>query len=314
MDLRQLECFFAVADERHFGRAAARLNLGQPTVSEAVKRLETSIGGRLFYRHSRMVALTPVGERFLPAARSAYEALAAARAQAVAEAANDASSLAVGYVEDLAQPLLAKVPDVLRAQSPSLVIRPSVVPTLQQAEALRSGAISVGLGWDTPHSPGIRRHALVPDPYVVILHAQDSLARRRTVEATDLAGRSLVMWPASLNPAHRAGFLHWVGAPSEQVDVEHEAVGTSNIVTLVLAGHGVGVTTQSVASSKRVDGVVYRGLGPSGPCARRILTTRNDPQSPAVRLLTALLKQASAATTRQSAFLQPAPTQPGPLD
>ena len=314
MDLRQLECFFAVADERHFGRAAARLNLGQPTVSEAVKRLEISIGGRLFYRHSRMVALTPLGEGFLGPARAAYDALAAARAQAVTEAAGDAFSLAVGYVEDLAQPLLARVPDVLRAQSPSLVIRPSVVPTLLQAEALRSGSINVGLGWDTPHSPGVRRHALVPDPYVVILPAQDSLARRATLEAADLAGRPLVMWPAPLNPAHRSGFLDWMGASGQRTKVEHEAQGTSNIVTLVLAGHGVGVTTQSVAWSKQVDGVVYRGLGRSGPSARRTLTTRNAQQSSAVRLLTALLKEASAATTHQTAFLQPAPDRPGALD
>jgi DNA-binding transcriptional LysR family regulator len=96
VDLRQLEFFVAVADERHFGRAAEGLFVGQPAISQGVRRLERTVGVDLFDRTGRQIRLTPAGERFLPHARAVLAAAASARTAAAEIAAGARTVLTVG--------------------------------------------------------------------------------------------------------------------------------------------------------------------------------------------------------------------------
>src|SRR6478735_8828221 len=100
MDLRQLEVFLEVKEQLHFGRAAERLYLAQPTVSETVRRLERELGGRLFERSTRRVRLTPLGEAFAPLAREAYDAVVDAYDAGRAFAHDEASRFTVGHTGD----------------------------------------------------------------------------------------------------------------------------------------------------------------------------------------------------------------------
>jgi DNA-binding transcriptional LysR family regulator len=302
VDLRQLECFFALAEELHFGRAAERLNLGQPTVSDSLRRLEQEIGGRLFERTSRSVSLTPLGLSFLGPARDAFASLQIAYTDASHVAAGKANILPVGYVEDLAQPLLATVRTAFRTEHPLVSVLPSALATLEQGAAIRSGQIELGMGWDTPPSKGTRRTALARDPYVVIVPTEDPLCSLRHLSSAQVANRPLIMWPREINPAHRDGFTDWLTQRGHAMNIAHETVGTSNIIALVLAGLGWGVTTQSVASTKQHDGIAYRRLGPGGPAAARVLMTRNAPPRPPLASLMTLLKEAAVTTSRRTGF------------
>src|SRR3954453_15782412 len=101
MELRDLRCFLAVAEERHFGRAAARLDLSQPMVSKAVRRLEQQLGARLVDRSSLPVALTPVGEVFRRHVDDSLRLLDDACAEVRRRATWDAGQVRVGYTSGL---------------------------------------------------------------------------------------------------------------------------------------------------------------------------------------------------------------------
>lgn len=137
MELRQLECVVGVAEELHFGRAADRLGLRQPTVSEQIARLERELGVVLFDRSSRRVALTDAGRRFVPAAREALAAVERAR-QAAAEAAP--TTLRVGSSTGLGRRLV-RVLAAARTSEPPVEIRLESAPTRARLDRVRDGLL-----------------------------------------------------------------------------------------------------------------------------------------------------------------------------
>src|SRR6516164_7440045 len=141
MELRHLRYFLAVAEELHFGRAAARLHISQPPLSQQIRRLEDELGARLFRRTKRRVELTPAGQAFLTEAR---QTLAQAERAVRAAQRGELGELVVGYVTTASYEPLPDVIRGFRRRFPDVDLRLENLRSVQQRQALFDGRIDVG--------------------------------------------------------------------------------------------------------------------------------------------------------------------------
>ncbi|MFF4343257.1 LysR substrate-binding domain-containing protein [Kitasatospora sp. NPDC001540] len=233
MELRQLRCFVAVAEELHFGRAAERLLLGQPAVSQQVRRLERELKVELFDRSPRYVRLTPAGERFLPAARNVLAAEDAARALAADLAAP--TVLRLGTVGGLGE-RLDDILDTYRHQAPTVRVELHSAPVRERLTRLSDGRLDAAfVRGALPGDDGLRYLPLWQDELVIALPAGHPLADGPEVDLADLAALPLLLTERRHHPAlvdlvtdacARAGFRPLPGPPHHTLQNTLAAIGT----------------------------------------------------------------------------------------
>ncbi|MEU8802224.1 LysR substrate-binding domain-containing protein [Spirillospora sp. NPDC048819] len=260
MELRQLEYVLAVAEELHFGRAAARLHVTQQSVSEQVRRLERELGGPLFARTSRRVSLTTAGEAFLPEARRVVDA--ARHALDVGRrAARGATEIRVGYADDLGPRLFGlAVPRV-----PSLTVTPRPMTTPEQIAALSEHRLDLGLGWTPDVGAGLSSLLVAREPLVVALAEGHPLAGETALDPADLSHRPLAVVPRAVNPLLHDRIIGQLVTCGVTVNVHQEIPSLDRMLPLVLAGSALGITVPSAAAANAVAGVVYRHLSEPSP-------------------------------------------------
>lgn len=277
-DLRQLRAFIAVAEELHFGRAAERLALTQPPLSQQIKGLEEALGVRLFDRTRRSVALSGVGRDLLPAVRRLLADLEALRPQALRLARGEEGALSLAFVSSADYGIL---PPLLRAfaeRYPRVRVDLLEATSDMQIEELLAGRIDAGL-MIPPIAPRFASQTvyepLQREPLVVALaataelaalgapHDSASASAQRDVSsplhAAALADLPLIIFPRRFAPAfydiimrcfERAGVVPRIGQEARQMQT---------IVSLVSAGMGVALVPRSLRNLRRT-GVVYREL------------------------------------------------------
>ncbi|MFI5845211.1 LysR family transcriptional regulator [Catenuloplanes sp. NPDC051500] len=204
LETRQLRYFVAVAEELHFGRAAARLGMAQPPLSKAIRDLERQLGVQLLIRTTRQVALTPAGETLLAGARDALDAVAATALRTRRAGQRD-PTLRVALKADFDAGLLPAIVNVYDMLPIELVLGGPG----DQVRALHDGRADVALVLAPFDERDVDSEALVTGPRVVALPAADPLAARTALRPSDLAGRRL----PNGSPAESAD----VTPPSEQV-------------------------------------------------------------------------------------------------
>jgi DNA-binding transcriptional LysR family regulator len=188
VELRALRYFVTVAEERHFGRAAERLHVAQPAVSQQIARLERELGTRLLDRSPRKVALTDAGTRVLDAAR---DALAAADQVAVAARfAWSGTTVRVGTAAGLTARLERGI-DALRAQHPEFELVLADLPLADRLAALRRGELDLALARGRIFGPGLRALPAWTEPLHAVVSVRHPLARRDVVTLRELAGSTL---------------------------------------------------------------------------------------------------------------------------
>ena len=170
LPLPQLHAFVVLAEELHFGHAAARLGIAQPPLSQQIRRLEDKVGHALFARQPGPVSLTPVGEELLPAARAALVALADALAAARAVGEGRAGSLRIGFAASLALTVLPALLHRFRARFPGVRLHIQEMTTAPQIAALRDRSLDVGLLREPgDDSPELAFKTVLTEPYVAVL-------------------------------------------------------------------------------------------------------------------------------------------------
>jgi DNA-binding transcriptional LysR family regulator len=202
VELRQLEAFVAVASELHFGRAADRLHLAQPTLSELVRRLERELGTPLFERTTRRVALTGAGVELLGRAKVILDDIASATVAVRRMASGEAGSVLMGITPPVATILAPHLRDAMAAEAPDVEL---VVQRMWLPELLRSvadGSIDVALTCGViPQPDGVVGEVFCGEPLLVALREDHRLAAADAVALAELAHDVLGVPSDSLFPA-----------------------------------------------------------------------------------------------------------------
>ena len=262
--LRHLDYFIAVAEERHFGRAAARLHMAQPPLSQQIRRLESELGVELFARTTRRVDLTDAGAVYLERARAILASVDSAADDARRVAAGAVGHLAIGCVGSATYSLLPTLSRQLAAELPGVdfSFRGEMLVS-EQVEALREGAIDLALLRPPVSDGSLRVTPLRKERLVVAVPEGHRLARRKQVRVADLAGTDLIVHSAGRRSAMYDvvnDLLRNVGITPQ---IRHEVGETSTLITLVAGGLGVAVVPEPV-SALALAGVTHRPLvGPA---------------------------------------------------
>ncbi|AXK45226.1 LysR family transcriptional regulator [Brachybacterium saurashtrense] len=261
--LEQVRQFVAVAEELHFGRAAARLAMTQPPLSRQIQRLERAVGVTLLERDSRGVALTPAGRAFLGEARRLLAVAERAPGAARRIAAGRAGQVRVGFTATTGFSLLGRLLDEIGAALPAVEVLLEERVTGEQLRALRRGDLDLGL-LRPPVDPAQHESFLLHrEELVVALPAGHPLARERAA----LPAARLVGEPLVLPDPVQARYFHELVVRRLPVRPEDAAHTVSQIVTmlsLVAAGRGIALVPES-ARVLGIAGVVLRPVEESGP-------------------------------------------------
>lgn len=267
IELRHLRCFLAVAEEENFTRAAARLRIAQPAVSQQVRQLERHLGGALFERTPRQVRLTDAGHAFLPHAHAALAAIDAGRSEVQAASGALRGSLTLGLVAGIT-PL--RVPALLgefRQVHPDVRITVRQDPTEQMLLAIREATLDVAIVGLADHTtvPGVRLRYLHTEPLVVAVARSHRWSRRRRLALTDLRDvpvltltRGAGLRPLLQQACRGAGFEPTFACESNDLGL---------LAELAAANLGVAVLPRAIVA--RVAGVVVIPL--TGPTLHRHL-------------------------------------------
>ena len=293
MELRHLRYFQAVAEERHFGRAALRLHMAQPPLSQQIRHLEDELGVLLLRRSTRRVDLTPAGEVYLERVRDVLAAVAAAGEEARRVDAGLEGRLSVGCVGSATYSLMPAFARALREELPGIDFTfrgEMLVP--DQLVALRGGSIDLAL-LRTPlddESGLVVRH-LRRERLLVALPDGHRLVGRQRIRLADLreedfivhaGGRRSMMHGLVVDLCRSAGF---------DPRVRHEVAETSTLVTFVAAGLGVAIVPEPVAELG-VTGATYRPLTARGAKVDLAVATRvGDDRATLRRTLAVLTHQ-----------------------
>jgi DNA-binding transcriptional LysR family regulator len=247
MDLRQLEYFVAVAEERNFTRAAARVHISQSGVSAQIRRLEHELGAELFDRSARSATLTTAGEAALQHARAALAA-----AEAVGQAVGEVSELIRGQVTVgmVVGCTLAPLFDALAAfhgRYPGVAVSLLEGRSDRLAEQVRSGAVDlalVGTAGDPPAD--LESRTLISEPLVAAVPPGHPLAARRRVRLRELTEYPLISMPRGTGL--RAVFDRCCAAQDVRPGIALQASAADAIADLAARGLGVGLLSESMVA------------------------------------------------------------------
>jgi DNA-binding transcriptional LysR family regulator len=262
IELRHLRYFVAVAEELHFGRAAQRLHIAQPPLSQQIRRLEETLGHALFLRTSRDVRLTAAGEELLERTRHTLAKIEADVAAAQRIGRGEAGALTVGFVGSGMLTALPKMLGRYRRHYPQVDLQLREFYTAGLVNALLNGTVDVGFLRDAGEVDGLHVEVMMREPFVVVLPRKHPLAEQKTVAVKGLQHEPFVLfsrsygsvaWKKTVAVCEQHGFLP---------RVVQEAPQWLTIMSLVGAGLGVTIAPACV-ERLNVIGTVCRRLQPT---------------------------------------------------
>jgi DNA-binding transcriptional LysR family regulator len=278
MELRHLRYFVAVAEELHFGRAAERLHMSQPPLSQQIQSLEEELDVQLFYRTKRWVKLTEAGQIFLPEAR---QTLAQAEQAIVAVQqlkSGERGHLTIGFVGSAIGEVLPALISHFRTQFRDVELHLRELTTAQQVRALHENRIQVGLLRPTIQSEQIIIHTLIREQIIVALPESHPLAAKEAIEIAALARETFILFPRQqgrglydqvISICQQAGF---------SPHIEQEATQMQTIIGLVAAELGIALIPDS-ACHLRSSGIAYRPLIPMTQATELAIAWKKDNSS-----------------------------------
>lgn len=292
-ELRQLRCFVAAADELHFGRAAARLNMTQPPLSRQIQLLEHVLAVRLFERSSRSVKLTPPGRVFLLEARRILRLAESAALATRRSASGEAGLLTLGFTAASGYSFLPDFLTLSRTHLPNIGIRLKEMVSNDQIEGLLSGGIDVGFLRPPIDRSDFTTLRMVAEPLVAALPSGDRLASKGTLSLTDFHQQRFIMYaPEGARYFHDmlTGMFDALGVAPMHT---HYLSQIHSMLGLVRAGLGAALVPEA-AMSLHLDDVAFRPVRtqPENP-VELYATWSSHNDNPALNPLIAVLESKS---------------------
>ncbi|HEU4947483.1 MAG TPA: LysR family transcriptional regulator [Kribbella sp.] len=283
LPLPQLHAFVVLAEELHFGRAAGRLGIAQPPLSQQIRRLEDKVGHALFSRAPGRVALTPAGRELLPAARRSMSELTDGLAAARAVGSGQAGRIRLGFAASLA---LTVLPDLLRTyreRFPGVRIQIQEMTTAPQLAALHDQTIDIGLLREPPaeDEPALGFRTILTEGFVAVLPAEHPLASQWSVQVAQLADSPFVLLPRVVAPRLHDQIIAVCQDAGFEPQVAQRAVEWQTVCALVEAGLGVSLAPASIQRI-RLSGVAFRGTEPASARTKVAVAWRRNDQNPLV--------------------------------
>lgn len=286
VEIRKARAFLALAEDLHFGRAAARLHIGQPALSRLIRQLELEMDADLFARSTRDVTLTVQGEALLAPVRELVTLSERMQEIVRRAAAGETGRVRLGFAGASVNHLVADLVKGARRAHPGLTVElVSAQLSHPGLERLRDGSLDVLLGrWDfLPREVDSR--VIAGESLLVALPASHRLVRRSELRPADLVDEPWIVLPGG-SGATLSNRLHMLGLQGRFVPrVVHTAPDSATVMLLVNAGEGIALTLSGVRDNLPSRGVEFRPLiADLGAVAVR-LTWRSGPMEPAVRTL-----------------------------
>ncbi|HVU46559.1 MAG TPA: LysR substrate-binding domain-containing protein [Terracidiphilus sp.] len=296
MNLQDLRYLVAVAEHRHFGRAAEACNVSQPTLSSQIKKLEDELGVTLLERTNKRVDLTPVGGQILTHARRALAE--ASQMELVALAARDplVGPLKLGVIPTLAPYLMPLILKPLKQACPDMTLEIWEDQTRSLIDGLRNHRLDAALLATPPDAPEITDLALFDEPLLAALPLKHRLATAKTLSEESLAGELLVLADGhclAIQAMAACGARNGVQRGAMPASMQASTLET--LVNLVAAGYGTTLLPALAADSFRTREIVLRPLAGASCRTIRLVSRPGFPRAQALRALERIIRKATSS-------------------
>ncbi|MBO0739214.1 MAG: LysR family transcriptional regulator [Alphaproteobacteria bacterium] len=295
MELRHLRYFVAVAEELHFRRAAERLGIAQPALSQQIQQLENEIEVLLFHRLTRGVELTDAGKALLDDARAILARIEQAKAKAQQVARGDQGMIRIGFTGAASfNPLVPAIIQDYRTRFPGIAVTLVENPSSHLVDAVREGRVDAAF----VRSPDAETTDLVAYPMLeeemlIALPSGHVLAAENAPVLESLAREPFILFPRASSPGLYDAIVSACQRAGFTPNIVQLAPEVSSAVNLIAAGHGVSIVPASM-QQMHPPGVAYRPIRGDAPRAPLSLAHRSNESSAAVRNLVGLARRAAA--------------------
>jgi DNA-binding transcriptional LysR family regulator len=297
MEIRHLRYFVTTAEELHFTRAAKRLGIAQPPLSQQIQQLEREVGTQLFHRLSRGVELTEAGKSFWQDARAILDQIDRARAAAQAVARGERGSIRIGFTSSASfNPFVPAVISEYRQKHRNVELSLGENTTSVLLEQLREGRLDFAFLRPAMGETGaMRTRLLFEEDMCVALPAPHPLVASPKIRLVALANEPFIMYPRANGRALYDTIIAGCRNAGFSPNIGQEAPQMASTVNLVAAGIGVAIVPASMRQLQS-QGVTYRQIDGAPIKAALSLTYRDDPLSAA---MTEFLSTVVRAVTRR---------------
>lgn len=282
LETRQLRYFAAVAEELHFGRAAARLHIAQPALSRQIQKIEEQIGARLFERTQRRVELTPAGEVLLARAQHLIEEIARAEQAARRADAGEIGTLVLGFIHSSTYGLLPGILQRFRRLRPDVQLDLKEMSMAEQANALARGTIDIGLTRPSKFSSDVETLAIFKEGFLAAVPAHHALASSASTPLSRLANEPFIMFPSPTSPLFNASIMRMCEKAGFVPKVTQTATQVHTVIGLVSANMGVAIVP-ATAKNLHIAGVAFLRIEDDPPPVHVVLAWARQHDTPAMR-------------------------------
>lgn len=296
MELRRIRYFLAVAEELHFGRAAEKLNMAQPPLSEQIRKLEDELGFKLFARTSRSVILTEAGEVFLAGARKSMEQLERASLTALQIHRGEKGHLALGFVGSICVTMLPTILQHLRKTLPELELDLHKFSSSRLiGEAVRRRELDLGIMHPTMIDD-LDSRTIQRDNVMVALWNDHALANAKKLRLRDISEEDFVLFPPNQGAVVNALTHHVCKRAGFTPRVAHYVDDVYTMLGLVAARMGISLLPGSIEALK-TNGITFRPLIDVNETYDMVLSWRTGTHSKLLHNTIGAVLEACAAVT-----------------